>query len=78
MDKDRRELETPLPEDNPPRRGGKVRGKTQATVVQSISTEHEENGQRLLSVIQKLRALQLGATAAQEMADVIQFVEEEE
>jgi hypothetical protein len=82
MEKDQKELETPLPaENNPPRRGGKVRGKTQAITTGAISTvptEREENEQRLLLVVEKLKALQYGAAAAREMADVIQFVEEEE
>jgi hypothetical protein len=80
MEEDQKELDTPLPESNPPRRVGKVRGKTQAatSVVSTVPTEREENEQRLLLVVEKLKALQHGAAAAREMADVIQFVEEEE
>jgi len=78
MEKDQQELEIPLPGNNPPRRGGKVRGRTQATMVSTVPTEREENEQRLLLVVEKLKALQHGASAAREMADVIQFVEEEE
>jgi hypothetical protein len=81
MEEDQKELEIPLPENNPPRRGGKVRGKTQAIttgVVSTVPTEREENEQKLLLVVEKLKALQHGAAAAREMADVIQYVEEEE
>lgn len=83
MEKDSKELETPLPESDGQRRGGKVRGKKvpvapAAPVVVTAATEREENEQRLLLVVEKLKSLQLGAPAAQEMAEVIQFVEEEE
>jgi len=80
VEKEGKELENPLPESDPPRRGGKLRGKTQAPVgpIPSVPTEREENEQRLLLVVEKLKTLQLGAPAAEEMAEVIQFVEEEE
>ena len=79
MEKVSKELDVPLPESEPPRKG-KLRGRTRVvTPVPTIApTEREGNEQRLLLVVEKLKALQQGASAAQEMAEVIQFVEEEE